>query len=258
MRARVAAALERDAVTLAYQPVVYAVAPERTAFHEGLVRLADRRGRPLRAQAFVPACEACETGRALDRRSLALALDALAARPDLRLSVNMSARSIADPRWTACLEARLERAPALAERLIVEITEQSAMACPRAATAWMERLRRCGVAFALDDFGTGATAFRHLRDFAFDVVKIPRSFASGVAGNHDAQVLVEALVTIADRFDMLSVAEGVEEAADAAALMAMGVDCLQGYAFGLPASEPRRYRRMSELAPAGGGPARPL
>ncbi len=258
MRARVAAALEIGAVTLAYQPVVYAVAPERAAFHEGLVRLSDRRGRPLRAQAFVAACEASDTGRALDCRALALGLDALAARPGLRLSVNASARSIVDPRWTACLEARLDRAPALAERLIVEITEQSAMACPRTAAGWMERLRRRGIAFALDDFGTGATSFRYLRDFGFDIVKIPRVFAHGVAGSHEAQVLVEALVTIAERFDMLSVAEGVEQAEDAAALMAMGVDCLQGYAFGLPAPEPRRYRRIGGLVPAAGAPTRPL
>jgi EAL domain-containing protein (putative c-di-GMP-specific phosphodiesterase class I) len=76
-----------------------------------------------------------------------------------------------------------------------------------------------GVAFALDGFGGGMTAFRHLKDFFFDMVKIDKTFVKRVADDPDNQVLlevlVEALVTAANQFEMFAIVEGVENARDA-------------------------------------------
>jgi EAL domain-containing protein (putative c-di-GMP-specific phosphodiesterase class I) len=146
----------------------------------------------------------------------------------------MSARSIGYPRWRKTLDAGLLADPSLAHRLILEITESSAMLIPDIVTAFMADLQGRGIRFALDDFGQGFTSFRYLRDFDFDILKIDGQFIRGIAGDPDNQVLARALVSIAGHFQMLTVAESVETAADARWLADAGVDCLQGYHFAAP------------------------
>lgn len=236
--AMVRAALDRRRVMLAFQPVVLAGDPGRTAFHEGLIRVLDDDGRPIPARDFMGAVETRDLGRLIDCAALDLGLATLAAVPDLRLSVNMSARSIGYPRWRDVLRAGLARDPTVGERLILEITEASAMLMPEIVTAFMDEVQRQGVAFAVDDFGAGFTSLRYLRDFCFDIMKIDGQFVRGVAADPDSQVLCRAMLSIARHFEMLVVAESVETQADAAWLADAGVDCLQGYLYGAPSTEP--------------------
>ena len=178
-----------------------------------------------------------------------MGLRALARHPTLRLSINMSARSIGYPRWKQVLNRILEREPTVAERLILEITEASAMLVPELVIAFMHDLQRQGVTFALDDFGAGFTSFRYLRDFYFDIVKIDGQFIRGVHADADNQVLTKALVAIAQQFDMFTVAESVENAADSHWLVQAGVDCQQGYLFGAPTvSPPWKEERLRNSA----------
>ncbi len=128
--------------------------------------------------------------------------------------------------------------PGLAERLILEITESSAMGLPELVLRFMHDLQGRGVSFALDDFGAGCTSFRYLREFCFDMIKIDGQFIREIARRRDNQVLVDALQTIAHQFDMFTVAESVETAEDAAFLIDMGLDCLQGFYFGAPTIVP--------------------
>ena len=94
------------------------------------------------------------------------------------------------------------------------------------------------VSFALDDFGAGYTSFRYLRDFCFDMIKIDGQFVRDIGRHPDNQVLAQALIGIAKHFDMFTVAEMVETAEDAACMIEMGIDCLQGYYFGAPTIVP--------------------
>ena len=236
--AMVRLALRTRQVALALQPVVHAGDSTRIAFHEGLIRVLDGAGRLVPAREFIGAVEATDTGLELDRAALALGLEALRRDPGLRLAVNMSARSIGAVRWMETLAAGLARDETVAERLILEITETSAMAMPELVIAFMTGLQRRGISFALDDFGAGQTSFRYFRDFSFDMVKIDRQFIANVHRDRDNQALVRALILIARQFDMFTVAEGVERAEDAAWLQAQGVDCLQGYLFGMPVLHP--------------------
>jgi EAL domain-containing protein (putative c-di-GMP-specific phosphodiesterase class I) len=112
------------------------------------------------------------------------------------------------------------------------------MAAPEITCAFMESLQNSGVAFALDDFGAGFTSFRYLRDFFFDIVKLDRSFITGIDRNPDNQACVAALQTLAAHFEMFSVAEGIETPAEAATLTRFGIDCFQGYLYGAPATLP--------------------
>ncbi len=243
-------ALARNHALLAFQPVVQAHRPDKPAFYEGLVRVLDETGRIIPARDFMSAIEDQEIGRMLDRVSLELGLKELAAEPSLRLSINLSARSIGYRPWMETLEAGLAAHPTIAERLILEITESSAMLVPELVTLFMSELQAKGISFALDDFGAGYTAFRHLRDFYFDVIKIDGSFSRQVHSNPDNQVLVQALVSLAQHFDMLTVCEAVETAEEAAFLAAAGVDCLQGYHFGAPTVRPAWRPQVQETATA--------
>jgi EAL domain-containing protein (putative c-di-GMP-specific phosphodiesterase class I) len=150
----------------------------------------------------------------------------------------MSARSIGYPRWMKALKRGLQRDPTVAERLILEITERSAMTVPELVVTFMSDLQRRGITFALDDFGAGYTSFRYLRDFYFDILKIDGQFTRGIHHDADNQVLVKALVAIARQFDMFTVAENVENQADAIWLAQAGVDCQQGYFHGAPTVSP--------------------
>jgi EAL domain-containing protein (putative c-di-GMP-specific phosphodiesterase class I) len=242
-------ALDERRALLAYQPVVQARLPGRAAFYEGFIRIMDHDGRILPARDFMPAVETTETGRRIDCLALDMGLAALAAEPGLRLSINMSARSIGYPAWLTTLERGLRQDSTVAERLILEITESSAIVMPDLVSVFMADMQARGICFALDDFGAGYTAFRYLKDFYFDIIKIDGQFITGISENPDNQVLTQALVSIARHFDMFTVAESVETAEDARYLVDIGVDCLQGYFFGIPSVEkPWKAARVPRTA----------
>lgn len=231
-------AMSRGDAVLAYQPVVQSDRPSRVAFHEGLFRVVDDSGRFIPLRDFMPWAEVTELGRRIDCLSLQLGLQSLQQDAALRLSVNMSARSIGHPDWMETLRRGLAHDEQIAERLILEVTESSAMDMPDLVVPFMRDLQARGASFALDDFGAGHTSFRYLREFNFDMIKIDGQFTRRIADQPDNQILAAALQAIAHHFDMFTVAESVETADDAAYLIEMGIDCLQGYYFGAPTITP--------------------
>ena len=246
--AMVRAALDDRRAMLAYQPVVQARMTNRPAFYEAFIRILDEKGRVIPARDFMDDVETSELGRRIDCLALELGLIALAREPSIRLAVNMSARSIGYPTWLSTLERGLRADPSIAERLILEITESSAMIMPDLVTVFMADMQARGICFALDDFGAGYTAFRYLKDFYFDIIKIDGQFIRGIHADPDNQVLAQALIAIARQFDMFTVAESVETAEDARYLIDIGMDCLQGYYYGIPSTEaPWRQSKLAKL-----------
>jgi len=231
-------AIDQRRLRLAWQPVVLARDPSRVAFHEGLIRVLDPTGRVIPARDFIGAVESHEIGREIDCAALEMGLGTLARHADLRISINMSARSIGYPRWNRILKRGLGQGPTIGERLILEITESSAMLVPELVIAFMEDLQKHGVAFALDDFGSGYTAIRYFKDFFFDILKIDAQFIRNIHRDPDNAALTAALISIGKHFDMFTVAEAVETVEEAEHLRALGVDCLQGYLFGAPSTRP--------------------
>lgn len=231
-------AIRHKQVKLAFQPVVSAGNTSRVAFYEGLIRVLDETGRIIPARDFIDAVETTEIGREIDCIALHAGLRALARQPDLRLSINMSARSIGYSRWMNTLKNGLKRGPTVGERLILEITEASALLVPELVADFMEELQQEGIAFALDDFGAGFTSLRYLKDFFFDIIKLDGFFSRGIAQDRESQVIAGALATMGRELDMYTVAENVERPEDAQVLAALGFDCLQGYLFGAPTLTP--------------------
>lgn len=236
--AMVSAAIERRDIRLAFQPVVQTCRPDRPAFYEALIRVLDDTGRIIPARNFIDAVEMTEIGRTLDCLALEMGLQTLIENPELRLAVNMSARSIGFPNWMKTLNRMLSTDETIAERLILEITESSAMLMPDLVRVFMEDLQARGISFSLDDFGAGYTSFRYLRDFYFDILKIDGQFIRGIAHDPDNQALAKSLLGIARHFEMFTVAEAVENAEDAAYLESLGLDCMQGFYFGAPTIHP--------------------
>lgn len=234
----VEAAIRHKQVMLAYQPVLQAQPPFATAFYEGLIRVLDATGRVIPARDFMPVIETTELGRELDCLALEQGLRMLAATPSLRLSINMSARSIGFKRWSRILDRFLKRDATLGERLILEISESSAMTVPELVMDFMDHLQPHGISFALDDFGAGQMSIRLFRDFLFDAVKIDGQFLRGLHDNAGNQALLRALIGIAAEFEMFTVAKAVETRADAEFLAEAGIDCLQGYFFAAPTIRP--------------------
>lgn len=231
-------AIAHRQVMMAYQPIVAVGRLDRPAYHEALVRVLDETGRVIPAKEFISVVEDTDYGRQLDCIALEKSLAELTREPTLRLSVNMSARSIGYKNWMRTLQRGLLGDPTLGERLILEITEHSAMMVPELVVTFMTELQQKGVSFAIDDFGTGYTALRFFKEFSFDILKIDGQFVRGIAEDADNQVLVGAMVAIARQFDMYTIAEQVEAAEDVTCLIELGVDALQGYYFAAPTVNP--------------------
>ena len=236
MRARVqiGRALQEDRVRLAFQPVVRASATSRVSFWECLARIRTRDGGVMAPGAFLPAIAGTTLATMLDCEVLRQTLNCLAARPDLRLSVNVGPDAFAHPEWTAALTEGLAAAPGIAARLIVEVTEDVATETARDAEAFLTDLKIRGISVALDDFGGGTTSIRQFRTMRFDILKLDGGLCRGLHRDRDAQVLVGAMVGIARHYEMLTVAEHVDSREGAAAATAAGIDALQGYLFGKP------------------------
>ena len=231
-------ALRHQEVLMAYQPILRSADQHQVAFYEGLIRVLDETGRVIPARDFVPLVEETELGRMLDTLALRMGTTALRHHPGLRLSINMSARSIGTKSWRKTLDRALSGDPTIGERLILEISEHSAMLLPELVIDFMAEMQRKGVCFAMDNFGGGAFTIRHFKDFLFDILKIDGQFIQGLADDADNQVVTGALVSVARQFDLVTVAQNVERAQDAAAAQTLGVDCLQGFYFSAPTTQP--------------------
>ena len=116
----------------------------------------------------------------------------------------------------------------------MELTETQVVDAVDASIEFVSSIKKLGCDFAIDDFGAGYTSFRILKALDIDVLKIDGSFVTGVASSRDNQLFVRTLLDLARNFGMKTVAEWVDNDADAMLLKGLGVDYLQGYLIGKP------------------------
>jgi EAL domain-containing protein (putative c-di-GMP-specific phosphodiesterase class I) len=172
------------------------------------------------------------------------------------LSVNLSARDLIDQDLPAKLEERLARHGGRPEGLCLEITESAIMADPARAQATLARLRARGFRLSIDDFGAGQTSLTYLKDLRVDELKIDMVFVRSMLDEPKNASIVQSLVGLGHALGLEVVAEGVESAAIAERLAAMGCDVAQGYAYGRPmpvaemAAWLRRFRSRDEAVAA--------
>ncbi|WP_430435934.1 putative bifunctional diguanylate cyclase/phosphodiesterase [Oceanibaculum nanhaiense] len=153
---------------------------------------------------------------------------------DLSLAVNISASQFCDPGFVEKVLDITRSYDIAPERLILEITEHSAMRDPVTAAAAMRQLTEAGITFSIDDFGTGYSSLVQLKRLPFAELKIDRSFITDMANNAEDRQIVEAIVLIARQFGLRVVAEGVEDRETGVMLADLGINLLQGFGIAMP------------------------
>ena len=151
-----------------------------------------------------------------------------------RISVNVSARQFADPSLVADVESALSDSGLAPERLQLELTESILIHDLDAGVELVRRLKDLGVSVALDDFGKGYSSLSYLKALPIDVIKIDRSFVSGLPDCREDLAIVSAVISFAGALGMDVLAEGVETQAHVDALLELGCEHAQGFLFYKP------------------------
>ncbi|WP_162623098.1 putative bifunctional diguanylate cyclase/phosphodiesterase [Billgrantia lactosivorans] len=149
-----------------------------------------------------------------------------------RLSVNVSAQQMDDPRLAEHIQRIAMRVPP--GKLGLELTESGLMRNPEQTVRVTRALCKAGFSLAIDDFGTGYSSLSYLKRFAADTLKIDMSFVQDMLKSSHDHAIVATIVAMAQTLGMLTVAEGVEAAEQAEALRALGCTGVQGFHFGRP------------------------
>lgn len=229
---RVRRVVTENRLTLYCQPMLDTASGQHVR-DEVLLRVIDDDGNPQPPTPYLRAAERFDLIADLDAWIVRGAIDLVAS--GRSVSVNVSSRSLGDASLTDAIERHLAHTGADPGQLMVEITETTAIADLRRATAFAERLAALGCDLALDDFGTGFSAMNHLRHLPVRYLKIDMEFIRPLAHSEIDQRIVRAIVSIAEILGHLTVAEGVEDLETMKLLHVLGVTEAQGYALGRPA-----------------------
>jgi diguanylate cyclase len=234
-------ALDRDELFLLYQPIVE-LPTGRAVGVEVLLRWRHPSLGLVPPDVFIPLAERngriVEIGRwVLENacRQAAQWQQRFGHRAPARVSINVSARQLAEPGFVTEVEDILARTGADRSGLLLEVTETAVLEAGGPLEAVRE-LRARGLRVALDDFGTGQSSLTLLLTVPVDVLKVDKSFVSGAAADHAGAVIVEHLIGFTNGLQIEAVAEGVETEDQADRLYAAGYHLAQGYLFGRPAT----------------------
>ena len=232
-------ALTNGEFELHYQPL-HQLSTDRIAGFEALLRWRHPARGMIAPGAFIGLAEQSglivPIGEWVLREALA---EAASWADDLTVAVNVSAVQMRGDDLLRQVVSALAATGLDPRRLELEITETVLMQDQETCLAQLHRLRSLGVRIALDDFGTGYSSLNYLRSFPFDKIKIDRCFIEGLCEGGESGAIVEAVLDLASRLNMQTIAEGVEDAAQLAALRLRGCSQVQGYLISkaLPAAE---------------------
>ena len=155
---------------------------------------------------------------------------------EIMVTVNLSARQVADSRIVDQVSAALEESGLDPFRLVLEITETVLMHDRDAAAATLWQLKGLGVRIAIDDFGTGYSSLAYLRRFPIDMLKVAQEFVDGLGRDAHDDVITRAIVELAGTLGLTTIAEGIETTQQSELCSSLGVDIAQGYLFSRPIS----------------------
>ena len=231
---------------MAFQPIV-SIADREPHHYEALIR-------PLQADdstmthpgEFVALAEAVGLTEELDWAVMSAVCEAAGAAGGTRVACNLSGLSLQSPKFREDMKELLENTPGMAERLVVEITETAEIEQEDEAVRMIELLREHKIPVCLDDFGAGAAAFRYLRAFKVDYVKVDGIYVANALQSERDRGFIAAMVDLARTVGAQVVAERIETEEEAALMLELGVRYGQGYLFGKP--------KMELVAPKAGLP----
>ena len=242
-------AIEEDGLTLAYQPLIDLSSGKVSGF-EALARWTHPESGPISPTEFIPVAEESGLIVQLGRWALDSALRTLHEWDQstgtilpLNISVNLSAIQISRDDVPAAVSAALASNGISGSRLTLELTESAIIRDPDRATKALKALQKLDVRVAMDDFGTGYTSLAYLQRLPIDILKIDRSFVSGMIADSDSTAIVRAVLSLARALGMETTAEGIDSEDIAELLTELGCSYGQGFYFAepLPADEALAY-----------------
>ena len=252
-------ALERDELTLHYQPKL-ALGSGRAVGVEALLRWNHPERGAISPAEFIPVAE--ETGLIVPIGRWVLEQSAhqaanWRARTGLAIpvAVNLSARQLVDHRLIDMVAVALDASGAIADDLILEITESAVLQDADSASEQLQALQAMGIRIAVDDFGTGYSSLSYLQRLPIDELKIDRSFVQRL-GDRSTSAIVGSIVDLAHAIGLTVVAEGIETADQLSRLRQL--DCDEGQGFFLARPQPWADIGHLLLGPVASAPARPL
>ena len=150
------------------------------------------------------------------------------------MAVNLSPRQFRDKKLLSFIKSCIKDANVKAENFELEITEGVLMTGQSYIDRALTELHQLGIKLSMDDFGTGYSSLSYLRQYAFDVLKIDKTFIDGITQNKEDRDLVKATIAMAHNLNLMVVAEGVEINEQLTILKALQCDYVQGYYFSKP------------------------
>ncbi len=257
-------AVEQDELQVAYQPICYIATGEIVGL-EALLRWEHPTRGPIPPSTFVDLAERSGFVDRLDRFALREATAQLAVWARLGsnvvVTVNAAAQTLSDPSLPAYIATLLEETGAPADRLVLEVTERTALDDYDQSAGVLERIRQTGVSIALDDFGRGYSSLTTLDRLPISFLKLDASFTRGIGTSLKDEHLLRAVKIFTNGIGTPFVVEGIETEDQRAWLISQGVRFGQGFLFSRPtASEnilpPRHVVGAARLmtAPTVGAP----
>ena len=221
-------AIENQALTLAYQPVINIATNEPCAF-EALLRWTHPHLGQIAPDTIIPIAESARLMRTLGAWVVRAACAEAANWPaPTRVCVNVSPLQLTDTDFLGIVETALLDAGLPAHRLELEITERVSLDDGGHGPAVLHALRSLGVKIALDNFGVGASSMTYVRQFPFDRIKIDRSVTADLPGRPAAQAMMRSIAEFAGGLGMLCTCEGIETAEQLAHARLVGCTDVQG------------------------------
>ena len=234
LEADLRSALANDEFEVHYQPLLN-LRRNQISGCEALLRWYHPRRGLISPGEFIPVAEDMSFIISLGEWVLRTACRDAANWPDdTSVAVNVSPIQLREPGLSLLVASILGQTGLSPHRLEIEVTEAVLMRDSQNTMANLQQLRELGVRIAMDDFGTGYSSLSYLRNFAFDKIKIDRSFIKDIAEREDACAIVQAVTTLADRMNIVTVAEGVETDSQLEKVRALGCTEIQGYLFSPP------------------------
>ena len=253
LASRLKGALKRDEFVLFYQPQID-IRSGRVVGLEALIRWRDKEKGFRSPAEFIPALE--ETGLIVPVGEWVLQKACTQARawqyaglPDLRVSVNLSAKQFRQPSLVKMIRRILQETGLEPTTLELELTESVLMVDQDNANNMLHKVRDMGSLVALDDFGTGYSSLAFLKDFPVNTLKIDRAFIQDICEDPDDRAICTAIVTLANALRLQVVAEGVETVEQMAELSNQGCHLIQGFLFARPMPPEEVWHWLTEEAP---------
>ena len=229
--------IEGGQLVLWYQPQI-AAGTQRICGLEALVRWQHPHEGLLSPVTFLPAARRAGLMPALSEEVVRIAIQDLSRWRsrglEPRIAINCAPPELMSGVFLPGLYAEMERAQVPPESIVIEVTEDSFINEPERARAVLHEIRKHELQISIDDYGTGFSSLSYLRDLPVQELKIDRSFITDMTSDPRSRMIVESTLQMARALGLRTVAEGIEDAATAADLIAMGVDVLQGYHLSKP------------------------